>query len=61
MHVCNCLGINEKTLMEAIEKGATTYKALQTQLGVATCCGLCKPDVKKYLTNTSECGIINSK
>jgi bacterioferritin-associated ferredoxin len=41
MIVCICHGINEKTLREAVDAGATTMNDLRAQTGVATCCGKC--------------------
>ncbi|MCZ2135607.1 MAG: (2Fe-2S)-binding protein [Burkholderiales bacterium] len=41
MIVCVCHGINERTLRQAVDAGATTMSDLIGATGVSTCCGCC--------------------
>jgi bacterioferritin-associated ferredoxin len=45
MYVCNCNAITEREINRAIEMGCDTFARLRDELGVATCCGRCAPDV----------------
>ncbi len=49
MYVCVCQAVTSKQLAVTIAQGATTMKALRNELGVATCCGKCAPDVRSQL------------
>jgi len=50
MYVCVCNAITEKQVYKAIEAGATTIKALSTELGVGTQCGTCVGCAKECLS-----------
>lgn len=49
MYVCVCHAVTDKQLSATIAQGATTLQALRVELGVATCCGKCAPDVRSQL------------
>lgn len=49
MYICLCKAVSDSTLDAAIEDGATTYRALREKLGVGTCCGKCKAEIKEIL------------
>jgi bacterioferritin-associated ferredoxin len=51
MYVCICRAMTEHEIQAAIELGADTMQALRSQLGVATECGKCAPEVQKILNN----------
>jgi len=49
MYVCNCHGINEKSLQKSIKNGRCSLKKLQGETSVATGCGMCAKDVRNML------------
>ncbi|MFC5301240.1 (2Fe-2S)-binding protein [Azospira restricta] len=54
MYVCVCHAVTSRQIAVTIAQGATTFKALRDELGVATCCGKCSKDVRSMLHK--ECG-----
>lgn len=50
MFVCICNAITDHQIKETVSAGASTLSDLQTQLGVATCCGCCKDLASSFLT-----------
>jgi len=57
MYVCVCHAVTNRDISATIAQGATTFKALREQLGVATCCGKCSQDVRSQLRDV--CGGAN--
>lgn len=53
MYICICNAITEKTVIEAVNNGASTLGDLQTELGVASCCGCCAQTASEYLPKDS--------
>lgn len=49
MYVCNCAGVTEREIHEAIDRGATSIKDLRRELNVANDCCQCTCDVKRCL------------
>ncbi|MBK8522719.1 MAG: (2Fe-2S)-binding protein [Betaproteobacteria bacterium] len=49
MYVCVCQAVTNRQISATIAQGATTFKALRDELGVATCCGKCSKDVRAQL------------
>jgi bacterioferritin-associated ferredoxin len=49
MYVCICHGVSDSVIEQAVENGATTMKALNTELNVASQCGKCCQCAKKIL------------
>ena len=50
MFVCNCPGISESTVRQAItEANSPSLDSLRQSLGVASCCGCCTDDVLAML------------
>lgn len=41
MYICNCQGITQKHIVEAIEQGAQSFEQVQLSLGVSQQCGQC--------------------
>lgn len=60
MYVCVCHAVTSKQLASSIAQGATTFKALRQELGVATCCGKCGHDVRVQLRETGG-GAVSGK
>jgi len=52
MYVCICNAVTEKQVQHAALEGATTLEDLQTDLGVATCCGQCADSACQLLKST---------
>ncbi len=53
MYICICNAITEKTVIEAVNNGASTLGDLQAELGVASCCGCCAQTASEYLPQDS--------
>jgi len=49
MYICNCNGITETTIRQAVELGCSSLEDLRRDLGVASCCGRCAPDARRLL------------
>ncbi len=49
MYVCVCNAVTNRQIAATIAQGATTFKALRDELGIATCCGKCSKDVRSQL------------
>ncbi|MFV9475384.1 (2Fe-2S)-binding protein [Advenella sp. RU8] len=54
MYICICNAITEKSVIEAVNNGASTLGDLQSQLGVASCCGCCAQTASEYLPQGSS-------
>lgn len=50
MFVCICNAVTDHQIKETIAAGAATMGDLQSQLGVATCCGCCGELAASFLT-----------
>lgn len=44
--VCNCLGVTNGMIKEAVDAGASTLEEVQSATGVGTVCGACMDDVR---------------
>ncbi|MFH1729441.1 MAG: iron-sulfur cluster assembly scaffold protein [Pseudomonadota bacterium] len=47
--VCECMGVTNKDIEEAVLEGATDFEKLQEQTKIATGCGKCKEEAMKFL------------
>ena len=52
MYICLCRAVSDEEIKQAIRSGAHCTDALESELGVSTQCGKCKPDVKALLQQT---------
>ncbi len=56
--VCNCLGVSERAIRDALPmlpaSPADALAALQAQLGCGTSCGSCVPEVKRMLVDEAR-------
>ncbi|EGF10650.1 (2Fe-2S)-binding protein [Neisseria bacilliformis] len=50
MFVCICNAITDHQIKETVAAGASTLADLQSQLGVATCCGCCTDLASSFLS-----------
>jgi bacterioferritin-associated ferredoxin len=44
--VCNCLGITNGQIKDAVKNGARTLEEVQDATGAGTICGVCMEDVQ---------------
>lgn len=49
MYVCNCKGINEKSVKAAIQSGATSMCQLKEKTSLGSCCGRCVKHANMFL------------
>lgn len=47
--VCNCLGVTNGMIKEAVEAGASTLEEVQEATGAGTVCGACLEDVERLV------------
>ena len=56
--VCNCFGVTNGMIKEAVENGASTLEEVQEVTGAGTVCGGCMDDVQRlvdYFTTQRDC------
>lgn len=53
MYVCLCHAITDRQIKDTVAAGAQSLGDLQSQLGVATCCGCCADLAMSFLNNYS--------
>ena len=46
MFVCNCNGINEKSVRNAVSNGASDWRAVHAYYGCSPSCGKCECEMK---------------
>ena len=49
MYVCNCAGITERDIYDAVDRGAGSVRDLRRELNVVNDCCQCACDVKRCL------------
>lgn len=54
MYVCLCKGITDRQIVDAVNGGAESIRAVKRELGVATQCGQCSSHVRDIVKNTLE-------
>lgn len=47
--VCNCMGVTNGMIKEAIEAGAVTLEEVQEATGAGTVCGACNDDIQHLI------------
>lgn len=47
--VCNCLGITNGEIKDAVYNGANTLEEVQEKTGAGTVCGICLDDVERLI------------
>lgn len=47
--VCNCLGVTNGMIKDAVDSGATTLEEVQDITGAGTVCGACLDDVARLV------------
>jgi bacterioferritin-associated ferredoxin len=57
MYVCICKAVTEREIQSCLHDGADSFERLQDRLGVGTCCGRCKCDVQRMMSeHCNGCG-----
>jgi len=54
VYVCLCKGVTDSDIKRAVESGATSFKEVRDELGVATNCGSCACAAKKLVHSTAK-------
>ena len=49
MYVCICNAVTDRQIKTAVQEGHGTFKKIQQQLDVATCCGQCESHAKEVI------------
>ncbi len=49
--VCNCMGITNGMIKDAVDAGARTLEEVQTTTGAGTVCGACLQDVERLVAS----------
>ena len=52
--VCNCLGVTNGAIKDAVEAGANTLEEVQNVTGAGTVCGACVDDVSRLIEFFAE-------
>lgn len=47
--VCNCFGVTNGMIKEAVDSGASTLEEVQATVDVGTACGVCVDDVQRVI------------
>lgn len=47
--VCNCLGITNGMIKDAVDSGASTLEEVQEMTGAGTVCGACTEDIEHLI------------
>ena len=47
--VCNCLGVTNGMIKDAVDAGASTLEEVQDATGAGTACGACVEDVERLV------------
>lgn len=47
--VCNCFGVTNGMIKEAVDSGASTLEEVQAIVDVGTACGVCIDDVQRVI------------
>jgi bacterioferritin-associated ferredoxin len=50
MYICICNGVTEREIRQAVEQGSSSLPQVSRDLGVASCCGKCKKEACRVIT-----------
>lgn len=54
MYVCLCTGVTSQQVIDAVEAGATTTKAVGELTGAGTVCGRCRNNVRLLIAKALQ-------
>ena len=49
MIVCVCHGVSDRAIVAEVQRGCTSFEALQSTTRVATCCGCCEDCARQVM------------
>ncbi len=52
VYICLCKGITDKQIKQCVNNGATSFKQVRRELGVATQCCKCVPEARAIVDDT---------
>lgn len=47
--ICSCKGVTKGDILEAMGKGALTYKVVEKMTGAGSKCGKCEGRIRKFI------------
>ncbi|MER3546184.1 MAG: (2Fe-2S)-binding protein [Rhodanobacteraceae bacterium] len=50
MYVCICNAVTDRDIRNAAGEGVESFQQLQSRTGCGTCCGCCKEEASRLLT-----------
>ncbi len=57
MYVCNCNGVTDREVSEAIEAGARCPRSVLAHHGAEPCCGRCLPEIADCLEDAGHAAL----
>jgi bacterioferritin-associated ferredoxin len=49
MYLCICRAVSEKEIERVVAEGKTSFEAICSATGAASCCGTCEPNLRSQL------------
>ena len=61
MFICNCRGINEQKVKEAVRAGAEKWEDIHSYFGTEPSCGKCSEEIRQIISeqNNAHVGVKN--
>ena len=56
--ICHCEGVRDRTIVKAVQRGASTLHEVQSVCGAATRCGGCEPAVRELIDRHADVGVV---
>ena len=54
--ICHCEGVRDRTIVKAVQRGASTLQEVQAACGAATRCGGCEAAVRELVARHAGAG-----
>jgi bacterioferritin-associated ferredoxin len=58
--ICHCEGVRDRTIVKAVQRGASTLHEVQAACGAATRCGGCEPAVRELIERHAGASVTGS-
>lgn len=55
--VCHCLGVSERKVRRAVDRGASTIADVGASCGAGTSCGGCHPNLEQLLRSVDDVAV----
>ena len=52
--ICKCKNVKKKDILNAMEKGASSYKDVREMTGAGSKCGKCEKKINKFIKKQKE-------